>query len=192
MDRFSKLMLWVTSLLVCWLGAASIYGSADGQIRQLEQRSPATLPKLSIDSWLSGQYALGVESWLSDRVVLRQSALDAQEWIRSLRGPNLQNERIVALGHGNPYAMESDTKSLSETAPLPLFDDDAVAQSLGASEENFVAEDPNADRPVETAASTSQEGVISSLGESSPMARKPKPPKGQRKARTSEMKPQKG
>ena len=104
LDRFSKLMLWVTSLLVCWLGAASIYGSADGQIRQLEQRSPATLPKLSIDSWLSGQYALGVESWLSDRVVLRQSALDAQEWIRSLRGPNLQNERIVAFMVTMPWS----------------------------------------------------------------------------------------
>ena len=116
MNRYSIVTLWLVSFFVCGVGFASVYGQADQSIVQLEQRRPNTLPPLSASGWLSGRYAKAFEAWLSDRVVWRQSALDAQEWLRSVRGFSKSRERIVTVAQDNPYAMEPES---SEELLLP-------------------------------------------------------------------------
>ena len=108
MNRYALSTLWLFTFVVCGVGFASVYGKADHRIVDLEQRHPNSLPSLSRSEWFSGEFAKGFEAWLADRVVWRQQALDAQEWLRSARGLNSDSERVIAVAQSNPYALEPE------------------------------------------------------------------------------------
>ncbi len=155
-DRASFIIVywWLLVLAICGI-ALFFYAPKEERVSESENRMLAGFPELTGEAVLSGEFFLGIESYLSDGVWGRDGIVGISESLlgffsaNTLQEENLLNDIAMSDELQGKDDTDTNTDDIGGTAGIPSGSD---AQTPGSQPDNDGSDTPGADSGAQEAA----------------------------------------